>query len=151
MYSFKQFLIEDASTASKIADTIYSFTSGLLYGSDRVQCHQAVEKVKTEGKELQVGQYRFWKELEFIEWDETKWGDFSKHSESDTTWKRIKNDEFQDLVRDISDGSVNGHSYIKLWNYYIDPYFNSCGLSFKEIQKCCKWFTKTYKEMGIIS
>ena len=148
MYSFKQFLIEDASTASKIADTIYSFTSGLLYGSDRVQCHQAVEKVKSEGKELQMGQYRFWKELEFIEWDETKWDDFSKYSESDTTWKRIKNDEFRDLVRDISDGSVNGHSYIKLWNYYIDPYFNSCGLSFGEIQRSCKWLLKLIGKWG---
>ena len=150
MINFKEFISENLTLASQIADVIYRFTSGLVYGNDRVECHAAVNKVKNEGQELQAGRFRFHGILSYVEWDESKWDDFEKFANSDKSWKKINIKEFQNLVMDISDGSVNGHSFIKVFNYYIDPYFNSCGLSFKEIQKSCKWFVKIYKKMGII-
>tara|TARA_A100001037_G_C14653933_1_gene415800 strand:- start:110 stop:562 length:453 start_codon:yes stop_codon:yes gene_type:complete len=150
MKTFKEFLVEDKRTASEIAEVIYRFTSGLTYGGERVECHASVSKVKKEGQDLQAGRFKFHSMLSYIEWDESKWGDFEKVVESDKSWRNIKIKEFQSLVSDISDGSVNGHSFIKVFNFYIDPYFNSCGLTFEEIQKSCKWFIKMYKRVGII-
>ena len=150
MKSFRNFITENRNLALQISDVIYRFTSGLLYGDDRVQCHESVNRVKNEGQELQVGKFRFHAILSFIEWDESKWDLFEKVVKSDTSWKKINIKEFQNLVMDISDGSVNGHSFIKVFDYYIDPYFNSAGLSFQEIQKSCKWFAKIYKKMGIV-
>ena len=58
MINFKEFISENLTLASQIADVIYRFTSGLVYGNDRVECHAAVNKVKNEGQELQAGRGR---------------------------------------------------------------------------------------------
>ena len=102
MKTFKKFLVEDKRTASEIAEVVYRFTSGLTYGGERVECHASVSKVKREGQDLQVGRFRFHGMLSYIEWDESKWGDFEKVVESDKSWRNIKIKEFQSLVSDIS-------------------------------------------------
>ena len=52
MKSFRNFITENRNLALQISDVIYRFTSGLLFGDDRVQCHESVKKVKEEIGEL---------------------------------------------------------------------------------------------------
>ena len=134
----------------KVADTIYTFTDKVHRDADGYKiCHESVYYVKQQGKELMLGRYMFYKELQFFLWDERKWGAMIDYIKQDKTHKRIKIQPFQFLVEDIGDGTVNGHSFIKYKKFYIDPYFDSARLSFNDIQKTGKWFENTFRVVGI--
>jgi hypothetical protein len=94
------------------------------------QCHQSIkwakEKFKTDW---------WYKELKFIEWNESKWKEISKKLISDNAIKKFSQKPIKYLIEDISDFSVNGHSLMKLGDIYIDPYLKTMKVSNAAIQK----------------
>jgi len=147
----------EGDNAKAIADIIDDFTEGTGCDINNYKvCHAAVYKVKQQGKDLQLGRFSFYSMLTFYIWDESKWSKMMDYIKTDKSWQKIKVRPFIELVEDIGDGTVNGHSFIaygkkpftkKQW--YIDPYLSSAGVVFKDIQKTGKWFDKAFKSVGI--
>lgn len=138
--------------ADQVNDSILNFVSSQGPQCDiagNIVCHLAVNMVKRNGKDLKVGRWAFYRELTFIQWNEKKWDDMSQLLEDDNSWKKIKIKPFQELMEDIMDGTVNGHSFMKYKKWYIDPFFHSAGLDFKQIQRADKWIEAAYKKIGI--
>ena len=118
--------------------------------TDRKVCHMAVGKIQQGGHALVLGKYRFHGEMKFMMWDESKWSKLGEYIRNDKTSKRIKIRVFQELIEDIADGTVNGHSFIIYRKkFFIDPHFSSAGVSFNDIQKIGRWFEKAFQNIGI--
>ena len=142
----KDYLTEsDKEMAIDVSNIIDDFTDNIGRDVSNYKiCHDSVNKVKLKGKDLMMGRFKFYSFFKFFEWNELKWDDFIAYIKKDKTHKKIKIRQFQELVEDIGDGSVNGHSFMKWKKYYIDPYFFSAGISFNDIQKIGKWFEKAF-------
>jgi hypothetical protein len=149
---FKEILTESKDLAKSIADAINTFTDRVGRDTDNFKvCHEAVELVKNRGQNIMAGRFLFYKQLEFFVWNENNWQPLEKYIKQDKTWQRIKVKPFQNLVGDIAglDGmpTVNGHSFLKWKKFYIDPYMDSAGVSFQNIQKIGKWFERALKSI----
>ena len=57
--------------------------------------------------------------------------------------KRFNNKHINNLLEDISDFSVNGHSLLRYKNYYIDPYLKSLKVNEKSIQEFGNYWENT--------
>ncbi len=144
MKSFHQILNESADAIKKsITSAIYGdvFNISMLNDPDgSFQCHQSCEWIKTNMKD------QWWyKELKFLSWDENKWEKVSDRLLKDNAIKKFNQTPIKELIEDISDFSVNGHSMIKFRGYYIDPYLKSKKVSEKAIQKFGKYWERVYK------
>lgn len=138
---FSNFINESSEKINKsIAKGIYDevFTKAIeCRDPDSFQCHCSVMWVKNNLKD------NWWyKELEFILWDERKWDKISQRLLKDNAVKKFKSKPIKELIEDISDFTVNGHSLIKFRNYYIDPYMKSKKVSEKIIQKFGQYWEK---------
>lgn len=106
-------------------------------GTNAYACHASVYFVKNS-KELK--QTWWYKSLKFHLWNESKWGSVSKRLIKDN--KRFSNKHINNLIEDIADGTVNGHSFISFNGYFIDPYLKSLRVPEKAIQQFCSYFVK---------
>jgi len=100
------------------------------------QCHSSVEFVKSD-KSLKS--YWWYKDIKFYEWNELKWKKIGDKLKQDS--KKFSNKHIDNLIEDIADGSVNGHSFISFQGYFIDPYLKSLKVNENEIQKFDKYFS----------
>jgi hypothetical protein len=105
---------------------------------DSFQCHCSVEWVKEN-----LGEFWWHKEIEYILWDERKWKEVSEKLLSDR--RKFKNRRISELVEDIADFSVNGHSTMKFRGYYVDPYLKSLKVPEKSIQQFGKYWESIVK------
>jgi hypothetical protein len=151
MITFKQFLTENTNIAKLIAKQIDHETRNVSCSIYK-ECHEAVTLISRKrdiSVKLSSGvDFKFYNELKFVMWRESKWDQFSKTV--DNSYKRVGVKHFTELVEDIRDGTINGHSYIKWKGYYIDPHLSSAGVSFENIQKCGRWFDSIYRKIGIL-
>ena len=51
------------------------------------------------------------------------------------------------MTEDISDGSMNGHSFIKYKEHYIDPYLWSMGVNQQNIDEVDSYLENIYKKV----
>ena len=115
-----------------IANAIYEYvfnTARICRDIDgSFQCHCSVEWVKKYMRD------NWWyKSLKFLIWNESNWNKISEKLINDN--KKFSSNVIKDLITDISDFSVNGHSIKKFKDYYIDPYLKSRKVSEKAIQQ----------------
>jgi len=109
-----------------------------------IQCHEGIQTIKNKLSEY--GDKENWKRhLKFIEWDELKWKDIGELLLKDN--KKFNNEVIDNMIEDISDGSMNGHSFIKYKNYYIDPYLWSMGVELEEINVVDSYLESIYKKV----
>jgi len=87
--------------------------------------------------------------LQFVKWDDHKWKEVSKQLKKDN--KKFNNTHIDNLIEDIADFSVNGHSFIKFKNkpIYIDPYLSSLHVPQNKINEFDKYLYGVYKKLGI--
>lgn len=144
MKNFTQILNEisgNEKIAKSIATAIYNeiFSNAIQCKDiDSFQCHCSVNWAKNNLKN------NWWyKDLIFIIWNEKNWNKISD---------KIKNNKFKtnnkpinELLIDIADFSVNGHSIIRFKNYYIDPYLKSLKINDKLIQEFGKYWENLIK------
>ena len=130
---------EDEKITKAIKDGIYKqlFQSANYCNEQGVfQCHCSVKWIETE---LKDGWY--YKFLKFIHWDELKWKEVAETILENP--KRFRNKHINNLLEDISDLTVNGHSLLKYKNYYIDPYLKSLKVNEKDIQEFGNYWENT--------
>lgn len=138
---FEDYINESADKINKsIANGIYKEVfknAQQCKDPDSFQCHCSVNWVKNNLQD------NWWyKELEFILWDENKWDKISKRLIKDNAIKKYSAKPIKELIEDISNFTVNGHSLIKFRNYYIDLYMKSKKVPEKQIQKFGQYWEK---------
>jgi len=140
MKLFSEYLSEAPDKISKsiskgITDFVINHQCSL---GDGVQCHQGLQDAERE-----FGDMWWWKDIEFVEWKDSRWSDLSKKLQK-TTFK-TSNKAINELLEDIADGTTNGHSLMKYKGYYIDPYLKSLKVSDNVIQKFGSWWERFIK------
>ncbi len=124
--------------AKSISDAIYKTVfKKAKFAKDpdgAYQCHMSVNWIKQNLKD------NWWyKEIIFIEWNELDWKKIAKKL---SKAPKFKSKAIKELIVDISDFSINGHSLIKFRDYYTDPFLKSKRVSEKEIQKFGRYWEK---------
>lgn len=140
MIKLKDLLNEDLDDKGKkaISDAIYNY---ILDNMNRepdgsIQCHESVQFVKNS-KALKD---KWWyDDIKFYEWNERNWKKVGRKLKKDN--KKFSSKHINNLIEDISDGTVNGHSFMSFQGYFIDPCLKSLRVSEKEIQKFDKYFS----------
>lgn len=139
MKTFKNILDESKEAISKsIAAGVYErvFVNSMLCDPDgSFQCHMSVQYAKGSLKD-----FWWYKELKFLEWNENAWKKTSERLIKDGAIKKFSPKPIKELIEDISDFTVNGHSVMKFRGYYIDPFLKSKKVSEKMIQKFGKYW-----------
>ena len=124
------------SVANHIYDVI--FKKGRNYcvmdPDGSVQCHGSLEVAK---KELE--DYWWFKDVKMHRWNESRWKQVAAKLIEDGAIKKFKHRAIKELIEDISDFTVNGHSFMSFKGKYIDPYLKSKGVPDSQIQKFCKY------------
>ena len=138
---FYNHITEDTKINKSVSDSIYDdvFSKALSCKDPdgSYQCHCSVYWVKSNLKD------NWWyKDLKFITWNETKWKKTADKLIKDKAISKFTVKTIKELIIDISDLSVNGHSLIKFKDYYIDPYLKSRKVSDKAIQAFGKYWEK---------
>lgn len=138
MKTFKQIIESAAALNKSIADGVYEdvFANGMLCDPDgSFQCHMSTAFIKSNFKN------QWWhKEIKYIEWNELKWPKVAARLTKDKAVKKFSSKAIKNLIIDISDFSVNGHSLMKFRGYYIDPFLKSKKVSNGMIQKFGKYW-----------
>jgi hypothetical protein len=122
--------------AKSVYDSIFSYAIGCKDPDGSFQCHMSVRWAKQN----LTGELWWHKDLVFIEWDERKWKKISEKLIAAGAIKNFSQKPIKNLIEDISDMSVNGHSLLKFQGYYIDPYLKSLRVSESAIQKFGKFW-----------
>ena len=132
-------LLEDKKM--DVARYIYAYIKdnapNSVWDDDTVQCHSAVQFVKNDTK---LKSFWWYKKIKFHQWNESKWKKISDVLTKDK--KKFSNEHINNLIEDIADGSVNGHSFMSYNGYFIDPHLHFLGVRHAEIQKFCSYFVK---------
>lgn len=110
------------------------------------QCHYMVQLVEEEIEKYDDNNLK--EKIKYIYWDETKWQEVAEILKNDDKKFGIQNIDF--LIEDISDFSVNGHSFIKVGDEFVDPYLYNLGTSQKDINLFGEYLYAIYKKVGII-
>jgi hypothetical protein len=76
--------------------------------------------------------------MKFHEWNETKWEKVATKLRKDN--KKFSSKHINNLIEDVGDGTMNGHSFMSFQGYFIDPYLKSFNVNETEIQKFDKYF-----------
>lgn len=144
MKNFTQILNEisgNEKIAKSIATAIYNeiFSNAIQCKDiDSFQCHCSVNQAKNNLKN------NWWyKDLIFIVWNEKNWNKISDKIKNNKF--KTNNKQINELLIDIADFSVNGHSIIRFKNYYIDPYLKSLKINDKLIQEFGKYWENLIK------
>jgi hypothetical protein len=104
-----------------------------------VQCHSGVAEIKTAlGRQPGVT---------YFEFQETKWDDLAKLIDLGEAKKTITNRDALNLLEDIKDFSVLGHSFIKKGAHYIDPYLQSVGVGQAQMDALCRYLEPIYEKL----
>ena len=98
-------------------------------------CHPSVHFIKNDSH---TKSFWWYKDIKFHLWNESRWDKVSKKLQKDN--KRFSSKVINELITDIADGSVNGHSFMSFQGYFIDPYLKSKNVRDNEIQKFDKYF-----------
>ena len=140
MKKFPQILRESGGFGKEIAksvyDSIFSYAIGCKDPDGSFQCHMSVQWAKQN----LTGEFWWHKDLEFIEWKERKWKKIAEKLITSKAIKKFSQKPIKNLIEDISDFSVNGHSLMKFQGYYIDPYLKSLRVTESAIQKFGKFW-----------
>jgi len=122
----------------EVRDCIYEYIdSGKLDScivDGVMDCHCSIYELENmlEGEDYYDG-------LIFLYWDEDRYDMVREEMrEESLNFGKLTNE----LFRDILDGYVNGHSFMKYGNTYIDPHLYYKGVKDSEIQNFCRYFEK---------
>ena len=115
----------------------YIFKNALNYCKDidSFQCHTTVNFIKNN-KDLKKNWW--YKDIKYHIWNESHWNKVGSKLKKDN--KNFSNKHINNLIEDISDGSVNGHSFMSFQGYFIDPYLKYLNVRDNDIQKFDKYF-----------
>jgi len=123
------------SMATAIYKQIFSNCKRCKDPDGSYQCHDSVLFVKNDN-ELKLNWW--YKDIKFHEWNELKWKKVGDKLKKDN--KKFASKHINNLIEDIGDGTVNGHSFMSFQGYYVDPYLKSFKVNEKEIQKFDAYF-----------
>ena len=143
-------------TAQEQADKIFAahLTERGMHLSIRqpdgsVQCHESIAHVLQEiPKTIDSSSWKA--RVEPHVWDETKWtavGEELKKSPLPPALER--NEHIHNLVVDIKDGSVNGHSFVMVGRHGVDPYLDSLGVPARAIDSFDQYMKSVYTRAGV--
>jgi len=136
-----QFIKEELNLKDKksIVQFIYKFilknAPSICHDDGIFQCHTTNEYVK-KNKTLQ--KYWWHKQIKYYNWNEYHWEAVAKKLKKDN--RKFNNRVIDWLISDISEGAVNGHSFMSFQGYFIDPFLKSSGVNEQNIQKFDKYF-----------
>lgn len=140
--------VRESVTGSQVRGLLYSIADKecMKEPDGSYQCHECTFLVLSNLKKYShAGSWT--KNLKYGKWDERKWklvGELLSKNK-----KTFQNKHINNLITDIIDGSVNGHSFIKYGRTFIDPYLYSLGVSDAETDKFGQYFEKIFKLAGI--
>ncbi len=123
--------------SNKIVNNIYSLVDINDFPN---QCHYMVNEIKDILGNVSG--------IEYVFWDEGKWGEVADRLKENN--KKFNVREIDNLIEDISDFSVNGHSFIKVNNGFADPYLYNLGVKQSKIEEFDKYLYGIYKKVGVI-
>lgn len=107
-----------------------------------VQCHQGVYEIKEV-----IGTP---KGYTYFHWQEEKWKDFAKAIDMDVVKKSVTHEQGLFLFEDIKDMTVNGHSFIKKGDHYIDPFLYSAGVPQAQVDAVGRYMESLYRTLGMV-
>ena len=99
------------------------------------ECHTSVLFVKNDDE---IKRNWWYKDIKFHVWNESRWDAVSKKLVHDN--KRFSSKHVNNMIVDIGDGTMNGHSFMSFQGYFIDPYLKSLNVRENEIQKFGRYF-----------
>lgn len=100
-----------------------------------VQCHMSLDVARKE-----LSDHWWFKQVKFHSWNEGRWKKVSERLERDNARSMFRHRAIRELVEDIEDGTVNGHSFMEFRGRFIDPHLKSKGVPDGQIQKFDKYF-----------
>lgn len=100
-----------------------------------VQCHMSLNVAKKE-----LSDYWWFKQVKFHVWNEARWKKVAERLKKDDAIEKFGHRAIRELIEDISDGTVNGHSFMEFRGRFIDPHLKSKGVPDGQIQKFAKYF-----------
>ena len=113
-------------------------------GEEVFQCHECMQELV---KNLKNEPEEVLKDLRIYEWDELAWDKVAQKIKDSGI--NFDNNEIQALLNDISDGTLNGHSWAEYRGEVIDPYLSDLGVPQKDINDLSKFLGKIYEDSGI--
>ncbi len=139
-------LINETFSVNNVENEIIDFvlkSEDCSYGEE---CHDSVYNIEEKFKNKP-----YYKDLEFIFWDEDKIDNFIDYMRKNVDIKRIdfKNKIVNNLIEDMISGYVNGHSFIKYKDYFIDPYLSFNKVPKNIIQNVDKFIYDIYRNIGM--
>jgi len=108
---------------------------GIVDPDGSVQCHGSLGLVRDL-----FSDYWWFKKIKFYDWNESRWKKVAQRLIDDGAVDKFSNKAVKELIEDISDMSVNGHSFMEYEGKYVDPYLKSKGVNDSQIQKFDKYF-----------
>lgn len=144
-------LVDELSAVEQATLTkeIYNFANkhGIVDGTGFLSCHDAVIKISDAIKTGKIIIPDKTPVKEFY-YNEDKANAF--FSAVNTVKKpKVTSDVAKFLLEDLSDQSVNGHSFLKIGDKYVDPHLESGGASDAEIQAVGKYMEAVFEKSGI--
>jgi len=135
MHIFKNSSIEIVSKKSIVPQLL-----SLVPRELRDQCHSAVSDIEESVDVLPHLKSR----LEFVYWPEDRWSELAKKIEP----SRFRNQIIREMLEDIVDGSVNGHSFVldKGSGHYVDPFLHYQGVGQEDIDDVDSYLYGLYKK-----
>jgi len=103
-----------------------------------VQCHTGVAEIEAAHDMSGSRVYMY---------DEAKWGEVEKYIDLDDVRKYIKDRRAIELLTDMKDESILGHSFIRRGGHYVDPYLNSLGVPQSEIDAVGRYLEPLYQKV----
>jgi len=100
-----------------------------------IQCHQGTAELAEKFGD---------KGFRPVYWPEEKWTEIAAALDPKAAAKSFAEPRIIELIEDIKDGSVNGHSFGKIGDTYIDPYLWSVGVSNEAIQRFGAYLESLY-------
>ncbi len=106
-----------------------------------LECHQRVAELEKIFGDM-LGKQK----IEYYYFDELK-GDVIEKAMRASPFK-TKSQVIKNLIEDMNDGTVNGHSFIRVGNKGIDPYLRSLKVTQREIDKFDSYLAKIYDDVA---
>lgn len=138
-----------SSSLPPYADALYAAAEKhpVISGNGLIECHVAVADMVSA---ISFGQVIVPDGVPVFayNYDELKGEEFTENLKK-TTPPSVKSEAASFLLEDLLDQSINGHSFLKVGDHFIDPHLKSGGAPQDEIDKIGHYLTKVFTKTGI--
>lgn len=134
------------NTDASIRDKLYDHVDSKMTREpeEGYQCHECIGHAQEAADKMHIGP-----RVHFYKWDETKWDALGEDLKKNPMASGNRHKAISNLLTDIKDGSVNGHSFGLVGGVGFDPHLKSQGVPDKDITDFNTELAGRYKKLGM--